>query len=75
MAVTYRSSGTIVANGDAGVDMSSNLPSGLAIDDIMIFIGMDADNEHFDAGLPTGWISFQSDNANNNLGFISNLFI
>jgi len=68
MAVAYRSSGTIVANGDAGVDMSSSLPSGLAIDDIMIFVGMDADNEHFDSALPSGWTVLTSRNANSNLG-------
>ncbi len=68
MAVAYRSSGTIVANGDAGVDMSSSLPAGLAVDDIMVFVGFDADNEHFDAAMPTGWTVIMSDNANNNLG-------
>ena len=69
MAVAYRSSGTIVANGDAGVDMSSAKPSGLAIDDIIIFQGADADNEHFDAGLPDGWAVIDSNNLSNNLGF------
>ena len=68
MAVAYRSSGTIVANGDAGLDMSANLPSGLAIDDIMIFVGADADNEHFDAAMPAGWTVIHSDNTNGSLG-------
>jgi hypothetical protein len=69
MAVAYRSSGTIVANGDAGLDMSSSLPSGLAIDDIMIFVGMDADNEHFDLAMPDGWTQRSSDNSSTNLGY------
>ncbi len=69
MAVAYRSSGTIVANGDAGVDMSSALPSGLAIDDIMIFVGLDADNEHFDLAMPVGWSAISSENINSNMGY------
>jgi hypothetical protein len=48
--------------------MSSNLPSGLAIDDIMIFVGMDADNEHFDLAMPTGWTAIYSNNSQSNLG-------
>lgn len=68
MAATYRSSGTIVAGGGAGIDMSSALPSGLAINDIMIFVGMDADNEYFDAAMPDGWTVIDSDNTNTNLG-------
>ncbi len=48
--------------------MSSALPSGLAIDDIMIFVGGDADNEHFDAGMPLGWTVIESGNSNTNLG-------
>jgi len=69
MAVAYRSSGTIVASGDAGVDMSSSLPSGLAIDDIMIFVGFDADNEDFNSGLPSGWTVIHSNNSSSNFGF------
>ena len=69
MAVAYRSSGTIVANGDAGVNMQSVQPAGLTIGDIMIFEGLDADNEHFEAGLPLGWEPIHSDNATGNAGY------
>lgn len=65
--VAYVASSTIVANGDGGVTV--NYPAGVAVGHICVFVGGDADNESFSAGLPNGWFNIHSDSASTNLGY------